>query len=299
MPISWYRMGIKLQSDGPEIFSGYFRVDEISHLVTNFYNSNDLTTDILVTGSGDHWGADWVFTNRFTEEGTTIRSIPYLDATKSATEWAFWYARGRTSMGHYSGGWFEYQPSTYVITITPTTAPAPLISNICFPAGTPVVTNQGKISIEELQPYVHTIRNKTIVGITQTVTRDKNLVCFEKDAIGPNIPSEKTIISKNHCIFYKGKMIQAKNFVGESQHVYMVKYTGEVLYNVLMEEHDKMIVNNLICETLNPENGAAQVYRILQKFSPSEQQALIKACNKHIVKNNLYSSKADVKNLNL
>ena len=28
-----------------------------------------------------------------------------------------------------------------------------------------------------------------------------------------------------------------------------------MLYNVLMEEHDKMVVNNLICETLHPENG--------------------------------------------
>ena len=295
MAISWYHLGIKLQSDGPEIFSGYFRVNDTSHLVTNFYNSNDLTTDILVTGSGDHWGADWVFTNRFTAAGTTIRSIPYLDAAKSATEWSFWYQNNTTYLGYYAGAWLEYLPRTYVITITPTTDPTLIISNICFPAGTPVVTNQGKISIEKLQPYVHTIRNKTIVGITQTVTQDKNLVCFEKDAIGPNIPSEKTIISKNHCIFYKGKMIKAKNFVGKFQNVYMVKYTGEVLYNVLMEEHDKMMVNNLICETLHPENGIAQIYRVLQKLSPDEQQKLIKACNKHIVKNNIYSSKADVR----
>jgi hypothetical protein len=257
-----------------------------------------------------------------------------LDATYSATEWAFWYQNGRTFLGYYAGGWAQYQPTTFVITITassePVAAPEPgptgstgssgsgstgatgssgptgatggsgpgsVISNICFPAGTPVVTNQGKISIEKLQPYVHTIRNKTIVGITQTITEDKNLVCFEKDALGPNIPSEKTIISKNHGIFYKGKMIKAKNFVGEFENVYKVKYSGEVLYNVLMEEHDKMMVNNLICETLNPENSMAKIYKVLQKLSPKGQEELIRGCNEHIVKNNIYTSKSSYKKI--
>ena len=172
-----------------------------------------------------------------------------------------------------------------------------VISNICFPAGTQIVTNQGKISIEKLQPNVHTIRNKPIVGITQTITLDKNLVCFEKDSLGPNIPSEKTIISKNHGIFYKGKMMKAKDFVGEFDNVYKVKYTGEVLYNVLMEEHDKMMVNNLICETLHPENNMAKIYMVLQKLSPKGQEELIRGCNEHIVKNNIYSSKKVTKKL--
>ena len=29
-----------------------------------------------------------------------------------------------------------------------------------------------------------------------------------------------------------------------------------------MENHDKMVVNNLICETLHPENGIAILYNI-------------------------------------
>jgi len=172
-----------------------------------------------------------------------------------------------------------------------------VISNTCFPAGTQVVTNQGRISIEKLQPHIHTIRNKAIVGITQTITPDKNLVCFEKDSLGPNIPSEKTIISKNHGIFYKGKMMKAKNFVGEFENVYKVKYTGEVLYNVLMEEHDKMMVNNLICETLHPKNSMAQIYKVLQQLSPKGQEELIRGCNEHIVKNNIYNSKSAPKKM--
>lgn len=144
------------------------------------------------------------------------------------------------------------------------------ISNICFPAGTPITCNQGNIPIEKINPDIHTIRNKKIVGITKTITQDKYLVCFEKDALETNFPSQKTIMSKNHSILYKRNMRQAGEFVGLNDKIYKIKYRKEVLYNVLMEEHDKMVVNNLICETLHPENGIAKLYRDLQKLNPEE-----------------------------
>jgi len=50
--------------------------------------------------------------------------------------------------------------------------------------------------------------------------------------------------------------------VSTFENVYKINYTGEPLYNVLMEEHDKMIVNNLICETLHPKSLIAELYSI-------------------------------------
>jgi len=171
-----------------------------------------------------------------------------------------------------------------------------LISNICFIAGTPVTTDQGNIPIEKIDTSIHTIRNKKIVAITTTVTQDKYLVCFEKDALGKNIPSQKTIISKNHKLFYNGKMRMAKEFLKEFDNVTKVKYTGSVLYNVLLEEHDKMMVNNLICETLHPENGVAKVYMALQNLDTEGQKSLIKKINAHVIKNNVFTgSKKAVK----
>lgn len=167
----------------------------------------------------------------------------------------------------------------------------PLISNICFLAGVPITTNQGNIPIEQINPDVHTIRNKKIIGITQTITQDKHLVCFEKDAFGPNIPSHKTIISKNHNIFYNGKMTKAKQFVGLNDKIYNIKYNGEVLYNVLMEESDKMVVNNLICETLNPENGIAKAYKFIKNLSSKEQNDFINSYNEYVIKNKTFTSK--------
>jgi hypothetical protein len=170
-----------------------------------------------------------------------------------------------------------------------------LISNICFIAGTPVTTDQGNIPIEKIDTTIHTIRNKKIVAITKTVTQDKYLVCFEKDALGNNIPSQKTIISKNHKLFYNGKMRMAKEFLKDFSNVVKVKYTKQLLYNVLLEEHDKMMVNNLICETLHPENGVAKVYMALQNLDTEDQQLLIKKINAHVIKNNVFSSKKLIK----
>ena len=165
-----------------------------------------------------------------------------------------------------------------------------LISDICFIAGTPITTDQGNIPIEKLEPSIHTIRNKKIVAITKTVTQDKYLVCFEKDALGKNIPSQQTIISKNHKLFYNGKMGKACEFLKNFDNVTKVKYTGAILYNVLLEEHDKMMVNNLICETLHPENGVAKVYMALQKLDTEGQQSLIKKINAHVIKNNVFNT---------
>lgn len=152
-------------------------------------------------------------------------------------------------------------------------------SNVCFPAKTPIQTDQGLINIDELNPEIHTIRKKKIVGITQTMTNDKYLVCFEQDCLGKNTPSQKTFISQNHEVFYKSKMMKAKDFVGSVDNVYMKKYKGEVLYNVLMEEHDKMIVNNLVCETLDPKNRIAKLYMMLQQMTPERQETFIKKFN--------------------
>ena len=49
----------------------------------------------------------------------------------------------------------------------------------------------------------------------------------------------------------------------------------ELLYNVLMEDYSKMIVNNLLCETLQPEHATALLYKILQMFNAEQQQEIV------------------------
>ena len=164
------------------------------------------------------------------------------------------------------------------------------ISNVCFLAKTPIVTDQGIIAIEKIEPEIHSIRNQKIVAITKTITNDKYLVCFEKNSMGDNIPCEKTIVSKNHLMFNKGQMIKAKEFVGKYDNVYKIKYNGEILYNVLLEKYDKMVVNNLICETLHPNNMISKLYTLLPNYSLEQQYEIIEEYNKEYTKITKYMS---------
>jgi uncharacterized delta-60 repeat protein len=157
--------------------------------------------------------------------------------------------------------------------------PTPVVP-ICFPAGTPVLTDQGYIAIEEINPEINTINNKPIIAITKTITNDDKIVCFEKNSLGKNMPSQRTYISVNHGILYNKRFMQAKEFIGKIRGVYYKEYNGEYLYNVLMEKHYWMTVNDIKVETLNPNNIIAKLYK-----TNSQEEKL-----KIILKINEYSS---------
>jgi hypothetical protein len=56
-------------------------------------------------------------------------------------------------------------------------------------------------------------------------------------------------MSQHHKVFFQWKMLEANAFLNKFN-VVKVKYTGEILYNVLMDDYSHISVNNLICETL-------------------------------------------------
>ena len=168
--------------------------------------------------------------------------------------------------------------------------PTPVVVPICFPAGTPVLTDQGIIAIEEIDPLINTIHNKPIIAITETITNDDKLVCFERNSLGYNVPNQRTIISMDHGIIYNKRMIRAKHFVGKIRSVYYKQYNGEFLYNVLMEKHYIMLVNQMRVETLNPRNMVAKLYS--PDYSPEEKTAIISKINAYSSnKNNEYHKK--------
>jgi hypothetical protein len=143
----------------------------------------------------------------------------------------------------------------------PITGGGIIVSEICFPANTPIKTDQGLIAIHKIIPHVHTIRNNHVVAITATTALDEYLVLIKKNALKPNYPSHDTIISKKHKVYYEGTMYEASYFLDKFENVQKVKYNGELLYNVLLKNYSYMVVNNLICETLHPENNVAKIYQ--------------------------------------
>lgn len=161
---------------------------------------------------------------------------------------------------------------------TPIPDPVP-IAPICFPAGTPVLTDQGYIEIDKIEPSNNTINGRPIIAITKTITPYDKLVCFERGSLGYNIPNRTTCISTDHCIIYRNKLIEAHKFVNRKRRIYYVKYNGKYLYNVLMNRHYCMTVNNIKVETLNPRNIIAKLYT--NDYNAEYKIELINRINKH------------------
>jgi hypothetical protein len=187
-------------------------------------------------------------------------------------------------------------------TPTPTPTPNPndnngnnAISNICFPAGTPIQTDQGLINIENIDTKVNTISNKKIEHITKTVTLDKHLICFSPSSLGYNIPSRNTVMSRDHKILYRGKMAEAFRFLNmPGSTVKQVKYNGEILYNILLEDKQQGLVNvnGIMCETLHPENMIAKLYK--SNYSKSYKDNVVFLMNESLIKKDLKAYKSIV-----
>lgn len=184
----------------------------------------------------------------------------------------------RGLFGDYDEKWFIIARYFGFPPFPPPIPPGPVpVVPICFPAGTPVLTDQGYIPIEQINPELNTIRNKTIVAITKTITNHDKIVCFEKHSLRYNVPNQRTLVSLNHGIIYNKKIIPAKKFVGRKHGIYFKKYNGEYLYNVLMETHMAMLVNNMKVETLDPKNIVAKLYT--NKYSPEQKEKIILQIN--------------------
>ena len=133
----------------------------------------------------------------------------------------------------------------------------PVLSAICFPAKTPIQTDQGQINIDELDNQ--TIQGKSFT-VTKTISSESYLICFEKHALGFNYPSKRTVMSPEHHVLFKKQFIKAKDLL-HVKSVKKVPYYGEVLYNILFKSYRNIIVNNMICESLHPKSRVAELYQ--------------------------------------
>jgi hypothetical protein len=133
---------------------------------------------------------------------------------------------------------------------------------ICFPAGTPIQTDTGPVAVEKLRVGIHTIERQRVRGVSKSVSPELHLMCFEPHSLGHNVPSQRTIMSLNHKVRYKGAMMEAVKFAnGQFKGVFRVKNTNDVLYNVILDTHSSMVVNNMVVETLNPIHVMATLFK--------------------------------------
>lgn len=192
-------------------------------------------------------------------------------------------------ISNLTGLYFSFYSDSFItepgIVATITLKPV-LLGNVCFVSGTSVKTDQGNIDINLLDKEMHTIRGNNIICITETISNTDSLLCIEKNALFSNVPSENTIITKNHKVMYKGQMYCAKNLI--SDNIHEIPYNNQKLYNVVLEKHDFMIVNNMIVETLDPMNLTAQIFESLKNKNSIEKENLITEYNNKILEHKVY-----------
>jgi hypothetical protein len=86
-----------------------------------------------------------------------------------------------------------------------------------------------------------------------------------------------------HKLYYRGTLREAKSFLHFND-VALVKYNGEILYNVLLDTYSKMKINNLICETLHPDNLIAKLYTKKCKLSDAKRDEVVELLKECFVK---------------
>ena len=143
-------------------------------------------------------------------------------------------------------------------TDTTTEVPTTLTStSICFPAGTKVETDQGLIDIDKINPAKNSINGDKVIAITASNSPNMRIVVLREGLISPNVPDKETIVTGWHKILYKGVMTIAGKIPGYIE----IPYKGQIMYNVLLERHGTMRINNMTVETLYPGHPVAKYYR--------------------------------------
>jgi len=144
-----------------------------------------------------------------------------------------------------------------------TSSPSP-ISNICFRKNTIIQTDQGKLAIQNINPKIHTIKNKKIIAVTKTITTDNYLICFPKHSLGFNYPRTEICMTKDHRINFRNKWIPAEKFLIFKNVVkkkIRKRFNEHFVYNILMNNHTHIMCHNIKCETLHPQNKIAKLFR--------------------------------------
>ena len=220
------------------------------------FNLNNLSftgSDSIVYGPASGKQIYWVVTGSITVDATTTATLKGVFISSGPITFS-------GSVNLEPGAAYSFDTVTFS---QPSIMTGFGYAAICFLEDTPINTDQGILRIDKIVAGVNTINNKRIVAVTKTIDGNTFLVCFKKDSLGENIPSQDTITSRHHAVEYNGEMLEAQHFLDKVDNVVKVDYNGETLYNILMDEHAKITVNNLVCETLNPDHPYSQKYKKL------------------------------------
>ena len=255
--------------------------DKFKESIIDNIPPNDVNIDEMIININHH--VDYNITRTYIIEGiipTDFESISSEDKTKISNALNI----SLSNLFSINVNDVDNNISTIISTI---------ISNICFPKNTPIKTDQGAIYIENINTHKHTINNEPILAVTKTTSNDNYLVGFKKNSLGKNYPTKDTVMSKDHKLMYNGTIFKANDLLNGNTGIYKVNYNGDILYNILLDKYSVINVNNLLCETLHPNNIVAKLYKNYNNISEKDKAKLIKEinnqatiCHNKIINNN-------------
>lgn len=245
----------------------YMTLNDLDNIATLGSGNDNIDagagTDTVVISEN---GEDWI-TQSYNASTSTV-TIATTDAQNNPTQ-----TKTLTNVEN-----IQFNDGTYKINTS--ILPAEIAWDTCFPIDTPIITDQGIVKIQDLSTQFNTINKKPIVCVTKTLTNDKYLIQFKKNSLALNIPSKNTIVSAKHKVMYKQQLVEAKKIYENEQKsnflISKIPNKNKYLYNILLEKHSKIKVNNLICETLDPSNIVAKLYNPTTKMSNLKRNKVLK-----------------------
>ena len=129
---------------------------------------------------------------------------------------------------------------------------------ICFLGRAEVMTDQGLVAFNKLTTE-HTISNKVIKKVVNVLNAEVVMVFIKKDAFGLNVPNQDMYISRHHGIIINGHLVRARDLVNGST-VQSLLHERSQIYNVLLDTHEVIYVNNMPCESLNPSDPGVKKF---------------------------------------
>ena len=230
-------------------FTGILQSNPGNLPITFRINTNQLSisngSQIQLSGTDNVTGTDVTnFTNAFDD------SVTYYVADLQNPSGTIFTFRLSASNGGPAIG------SVGFIINNPGVVSFSLSGGICFLGNTLVNTDQGKVKFNELTTK-NTINKHQIKKVVSVINKDDTMILIKKDSLGDSVPNKDTYISNNHKILIDGNYFEAKNIVNNIN-IHKKKMPRKRLYNVLLDHHGKMIVNNMVVETLDPKNKFAQ-----------------------------------------
>ena len=245
----------------------YMTLNDLDNIATLGSGNDNIdagagTDTVVISGNGE----DWIIQSY--NASTSTVTIATTDAQNNPTQ-----TKTLTNVENIQFNDGTYKINTGIL-------PAEIAWDTCFPIDTPITTDQGIVKIQDLSTQFNTINKKPILCVTKTLTNDQYLIQFKKNSLALNIPSKNTIVSAKHKVMYKQQLVEAKKIYENEQKsnflISKIPNKNKYLYNILLEKHSKIKVNNLICETLDPSNIVAKLYNPTTKMSNLKRNKVLK-----------------------